>query len=63
MIATITIKLTPETQDEAIGTFGREFHELKAATEQVFARDGFCGIPPEKVELRFLAAVGTWGKS
>jgi hypothetical protein len=60
MRLTLTCKLSAETRGELIDTFGASAKEFKLAMEQVVAQQGFAGLPPEKVELRWIFETGRW---
>ncbi len=59
MILTITFKLTPESREEMIQSFPKQFTEFKEVMEIFNSRNGF-GLPNEKVQMRWLVETGQW---
>jgi hypothetical protein len=58
MKVTITFKLTPESRDEMIATFGGQYREFREIMEIFAGKNGFG--PAEKVEMRWLVESGRW---
>lgn len=54
-----TIKLTPESRNEMIHTFGAEYRVFRDRIEQAI-NQGHMGAGPEKVSVRWLLESGRW---
>lgn len=59
MKAIITFKLLAESKEEMINVFAGEYREFREVMELANSKGAF-GLPPEKVEMRWLLESGRW---
>lgn len=60
MILTLTIKMEAESKGELIDSFAAQVKAFQAMLTEGIAKNGFAGIPPEKVTTRFLVVGGRY---